>query len=306
MELLQLRYFRTAAKMENITNTAESLNISQPSLSKTIINLESELGVPLFDRVGRHIYLNTRGKLFYEKISDALDIIDSAKNIINESASTPGGEINLLILAASRAIPGLIKAFLTEYPQIHIKLHQQVHHDLRYSEEYDFSISATPMDYSQLEILPLLTEKIVLAVPVSHPLAKRQIINLREAASCDFITYSRGPSIRILFDSLCYMSGFTPKIKCESDGVNTLLDLISGGFGVALLPRDTVLGFGAEEVIPVSIDNPAANRTINLSWRKEKYMSKACALFKQHCISYFREHILKNKTAGLQPIDYMQ
>jgi DNA-binding transcriptional LysR family regulator len=305
MELLQLRYFRTVAKTENITNAAESLNISQPSLSKTIINLESELGAPLFDRIGRHIYLNTRGKVFYEKINDALDIIDSAKNIINEAAAAPGGEVNLLILAASRVIPDLIKAFLTDYPQIRIKLHQQIHHDLRYSEEYDFSISATPMDYSQLEILPLLTEEIVLAVPVSHPLAKKQIINLRETASYDFITYSRGPSIRILFDSLCYMEGFTPKIRCESDGVNTLLSLISGGFGIAVLPRDTLLGFGTEKVVPVSINNPAANRTINLSWRKEKYMSKACTLFKQHCISYFREHILLNGTDKSLSIAYL-
>lgn len=305
MELLQLRYFRTVAKMENITNAAESLNISQPSLSKTIINLEMELGVPLFDRVGRHIYLNTRGKLFYEKINDALDIIDSAKNIINESASAPGGEVNLLILAASRVMPDLIKTFLIEYPQIRIKLHQQIHHDLRYSEEYDFSISATPMDYSQLEILPLLTEEIVLAVPVSHPLAEKRTIKLHEAALYDFITYSRGPSMRVLFDSLCYMAGFTPKIRCESDGVGTLLSLISDGFGLALLPRDTLFGFDTGKVILVSIDNPAANRTINLSWRKEKYMSKACTLFKHHCISYFREHIVMRKTDMSQSIEYM-
>jgi DNA-binding transcriptional LysR family regulator len=306
MELLQLKYFRMVAKTENITNAAENLNISQPSLSKTIINLESELGVPLFDRIGRHIYLNTRGKLFYEKISSALDTIDSAKNIINESAADPDGEVNLLILAASRVVPELIKAFLLKYPQIRIRLHQQIHHDLRYSEEYDFSISATPMDYSQLEILPLLNEEIVLAVPISHPLAKKRLINLREAACYDFVTYSPGPSIRVLFDSLCYMAGFTPKIRCESDGVNTLLSLISGGFGLALLPRDTLLGFDTEKVIPVSIDDPAANRTINLSWRKEKYMSKACTFFKQHCISYFREHIVIHKADKLQSIEYRQ
>jgi DNA-binding transcriptional LysR family regulator len=305
MELLQLRHFRTVAKMENITAAAESLNISQPSLSKTIINLELELGASLFDRIGRHIYLNTRGKLFYEKACDALDILDGAKNLIDESNESPRGEGNLLILAASWIMPEMIKDFMRKDPQIRINLHQQSHYDLRYSEEYDFSISATPMDYSQLETIPLHTEEIVLAVASSHPLADKGSIDLREAADCEFITYSRGPTLRVLSDSLCYMAGFTPKIRCECDSVNAMFTLVSGGLGVALLPVDTLVKGSKRDIVPVPLNNPMAKRTINLAWRSEKYMSKACTLFKQSCVSFFREHISR-QSPGPQPIGYNQ
>jgi DNA-binding transcriptional LysR family regulator len=292
MDLLQLKYFCIVAKMENITNAAEFLNISQPSLSKTIINLEYELGVHLFDRVGRHINLNARGKVFYSKIKDALEILNSAKSEIDESSESPGGEVNLLILAASSLAPELIKTFMSKYPQVHINLHQQIHHDLRYSEEYDFHISATPMDYSQLETVALLTEKVILAVPASHPLAGKPMVNLEETAQSDFITYSRGPSLRVLFDSLCYMAGFTPKIRCECDTLNILLSMISAGFGVSLIPANTLIR--SDNIVSIPINNPLAKRTVNLSWRKEKYMSKACMCFKQHCISFFREYIAAN------------
>ncbi|GHU88124.1 LysR family transcriptional regulator [Spirochaetia bacterium] len=303
MELLQLRHFRTVAKMENITNAAESLNISQPSLSKTIINLELELGASLFDRLGRHIYLNTRGKLFYEKICDALDILDGAKNLIDESTESSQGEVSLLILAASRIMPELIKDFMKKYPQIRLNLHQQTHYDLRYSEEYDFSISATPMDYSRLETIPLLTEEIVLGVASSHPLAGRGSIDLREAADCDFVTFSQGPSLRVLSDSLCYMAGFTPKIRCECDGVSALFTLISEGLGVALLPVETLVKGFKWDIVSLPLKNLPAKRTINLSWRSEKYMSKACTLFKQSCVSFFREHVSR---PGPQFIGYNQ
>lgn len=82
MELLQLRYFKDAAELENFSMVAKKNMVPQPSISKTIGKLEDELGVLLFDRQGKRIVLNDNGKFFYEKVSTALNNIDRALSIL--------------------------------------------------------------------------------------------------------------------------------------------------------------------------------------------------------------------------------
>jgi DNA-binding transcriptional LysR family regulator len=288
MELLQMRHFCTVAKLESITRAAETLNVSQPSISKTIINLETELGGPLFDRIGRRITLNSRGKIFYEKILDALYMIDNAYNHVDELTENPYGKINLLILAAAKFAPELVVGFLKKYPHIRVNLRQWYHYNLQYSWEFDFSISATPMDYSQHDYIPLLTEEIVLAVSSAHPLANMKVIDLKMAEPYEFVVISPGPSIRTLTDSLCYLAGFAPRIRCECDNMDTLISMITDGLCVALMAQDTLFNYYDAGLTGLSLNNSGAKRTVNLAWRKDKYFSKACSLFKDYCISYFR------------------
>jgi DNA-binding transcriptional LysR family regulator len=288
------------AKLENITKAAESLNISQPSLSKTIINLETELGGALFDRVGRHITLNVRGRIFYDKIQDALYMIDNAYNQVDELTENPYGRINLLILAASKMVPDLVGSFLRKYPYIRVNLRQWYHYNLRYSEEFDFSISATPMDYCQHEYVPLLTEEIVLAVSTNHPLAQMKLIDLKLAEPYEFVIISPGPSLRTLIDSLCYLAGFTPKIRCECDNMDTMLSMIAEGDCVSLIARDTFFNYHDTKIAALSLTNSGAKRIVNLAWRKDKYFSKASSLFKNYCISYVQDRF-GNLGTGSRP-----
>ncbi len=289
MELTQLRYFCAVVQHGSITAAAEALYVSQPALSKTIIHLERELGHPLFDRIGRRIHLNPRGRAFYERVKDALDLIDNAQSELIDLEETITGEVNLLVLAASSWMADLIVRFKRRYPAIRIHMHQQTRYDLRHSEQYDFCISATPMNYASLAVLPLLTEEIVLVASARHPLAGRESIDLAEAAEYDFVAYSRGPSLRELMDSLCYMAGFTPRIVLEGDSVETLLASIGAEIGVSLLPLRTFRNPADTGLAVVHLHQPAAQRTVNLTWSPDKYMPKACRLFRDFCQSYF-EH----------------
>jgi DNA-binding transcriptional LysR family regulator len=216
-------------------------------------------------------------------------MIDSAYNQIDELTENPYGRINLLILAAAKLAPDLMSGFLKKYPQIRVNLRQWLYYNLRYSEEFDFSISATPMDYSQHEHVPLLTEEIVLVVASTHPLAKMKLIDLQLAEPYEFIVISPGPSIRTLTDNLCYLAGFTPRIRCECDNMETMLSMIRDGSCVALLAQDTLLNYHKSGMTALSLSNSGARRTVNLAWRKDKYLSKACSLFKDYCIAYFRD-----------------
>ncbi|MDF2675156.1 MAG: LysR family transcriptional regulator, partial [Clostridiales bacterium] len=144
MELLQLRYFCTVVKYGNITKAAEELRISQPSLSKTISNLEKELGVTLFDRIGKHILLNDFGKAFYRRVSTGLNSIDDGLLELADMSNVQTGHVNLLILAASNLMPELFISFHSRYPHIKLHLKHPSRHELILSGDCDLCISATP------------------------------------------------------------------------------------------------------------------------------------------------------------------
>ena len=95
MELLQLRYFVHAARTENFSRTAAFFMVPQSSVSQTIKKLEGELGVQLFTRRGNRVFLNEKGRSFYEVVSAALSQIDAACGCLREVGETPEGELRL-------------------------------------------------------------------------------------------------------------------------------------------------------------------------------------------------------------------
>lgn len=111
MELLQLRYFCEVARRESVTKVAEELHVSQPSLSKTIKNLEQELGVVLFDRVKKRIVLNEQGKEFYDKVSKGLNLIDSAVDGLSVTPDSENGTISLIVKAGQCFFPPMYDLF---------------------------------------------------------------------------------------------------------------------------------------------------------------------------------------------------
>ncbi|MDF2484344.1 MAG: LysR family transcriptional regulator [Herbinix sp.] len=287
MELLQLKYFCEIAKQENITKAAGSLHVSQPSLSRTLSSLEAELGVSLFDRTGKYIRLNHHGRQYYEKIQEGLRLIDDAGLALKDSLNEPCGHINVLVLAASNVVPDLFIHFYKAYPNITLNLKQQSTHNILQAGDFDFAISATPADYTGLTNIKLMTEDLVLAVHVNHPLAKEREIELIDAAPYNFVTYSVGPSIRTLSDSLWLQAGFKPKIILESDSPSTYKLFIQSQMGIALLPYQTQRSLFSPMVIPIRIKYPACNRVINLSYPKNHYINRAGQLFIDFCVDFF-------------------
>ena len=116
MELLQFRYFLEAARYENLTRAADELHIAQPALSQSIMRLENELGVKLFDRRNHHVYLNDQGKLLRKRLIPLMESIDSLKDELWESVCSSEKTISLNFFAASQFITNCIIAFHPQFP----------------------------------------------------------------------------------------------------------------------------------------------------------------------------------------------
>ena len=149
MELSQLRYFKALAENGNLTQTASKLYLSPPALSASISNLEKELGVQLFDRVGRRMFLNRNGTLFLKRIDNALSILDYAKAEVSDIGSKNGSTVHVATTSPN-VFQNAFFSFWKEYPNYKIsheslRINQIDCKDLLY--KYDFLI-ASPMDFT--------------------------------------------------------------------------------------------------------------------------------------------------------------
>src|SRR5690625_4433593 len=126
MELRQIKYFIEVAKREHVTEAANALHVAQSAVSRQIFNLEEELGVDLFIREGRTVRLTRIGKMFLEQMEQAINVIDNAKQVVEEYIDPEKGTIHIGFSAslASYILPTAIYYFRKEYPQVNFELHQ--------------------------------------------------------------------------------------------------------------------------------------------------------------------------------------
>jgi DNA-binding transcriptional LysR family regulator len=290
MELLQLKYFQTVARLEHMTKAAEELHVAQPALSKTISRLEQDLGVPLFDRYKKKIRLNPYGKLFLKQVDTALTILDEGRRQVVDQAGLEQGRI-FLATTNHKCDAKLISSFLSIYPEVNLRLTQTTSHErkieLLQGGELDFCITSLPIDHPEIESIDFLTEEIFLVIPSNHHLSSRSSILLHEVAEESFIGLHKKHSFRELTDRYCKSAGFKPKITCEVDNYTVVSDFVKAGMGIALLTE------GAKKkessLIYLPIDKPICQRTFQLLWWKNHYLSKAAHTFRDFLIQYYAD-----------------
>ena len=286
MELLQLRYFCVVAKHQNMTKAAAELMISQPALSKTIASLEKELGTPLFVRRNRSIFLNRAGEILYQKIDQSINLIDDTVSEIRELSNEPFGNVRLLVLSASSYMPGFYIAFHQRYPFIKLQLSNYIRYEHMFMYDCDFCITAdagfTPLAGNC--VVPILTERFVLAVQKQHPLAGRGSIHLKEAAPYPFVASNRREDLEFY----CLKAGFRPNIIAECDNGTTYEAFLRGGVGISVVPEITLGSVLPEDIVCIPLTYPVIERTISLTYDSRRRMSNAGQLFFQFCMEYFQ------------------
>ncbi|MDB5697835.1 MAG: gltC 1 [Alphaproteobacteria bacterium] len=293
----QLRYFMAAAKHEHLGRASEELELSQPALSRSILKLEEELGVQLFDRAGRGIRLNASGKILLRRIERAAAEFDDARRELEEHTSTLRRTISIGYLATFGVwlVPELVKRIRLLHPAVRFKLLESpspVLRDLLIAGEIDLCLSSPQFIDPLIEWRPLFREDLFALVPPDHRLAGRQSIDLVELADEPFVALKAGHGLRQTIEMLCHQAGFSPRIEFEGYEVATLRGLVGAGLGVTLAPKREVAVPTQAVTLPVA--NPCCQRPVGLSWRKNRWLSPDTLRF--------RDYILKNlHSRDLQP-----
>lgn len=294
MELLQLQYFLTVARMEHVTEAARSLHVTQSSLSKTIQRLEEDLGVPLFDRTGRKLRLNEYGSKFLCRVERALFELEQGKLELRDLSNPEHGTLELAVTTAS-TLPNILREFRKKRPdiQFHVQmLTTQEMVTLLHRGEVDFCLSSPPIQDDDIECQIVFIDPILVAVPRRHRLADRSIVSLTELKDESFVGVKKGYGTRDFVDAICKSAGFAPTYVYEGDEPARLIQLVEAEIGIAFIPstaRDS-----REQIKYLQVENHELVREIALLWHKSRYISRAAQEFREVVVDYFEA--LSNET----------
>lgn len=274
MELLQLKYFCDAAECENFSKTAEKNRVPTSNISQTVKRLETELGVQLFRRGPNKIALSDEGRVFYNGAKRALLALEEAIAGIAETGRDVGGEIKLLIRANRRILAIAIERFKNAFPRIQLSINHD--RDAAYSD-YSFIISDGSEQREHYTREPLITERMMLAVSKSHPLATRSEVALSELAEEGFICMSHGSSLADLSVAICRAEGFVPRVVINAEDPYYVRKYVEMGLGIALVPEISWRGMFSENTVFLNVGD--YKRTIYLYIQSDRVLSKVEKIF---------------------------
>ncbi|WAH37128.1 LysR substrate-binding domain-containing protein [Alicyclobacillus dauci] len=288
MQLQQLQYFCTVANMESFTKAAAHLSISQPALSRYIRSLEDELGVALFDRIGRSVRLNSFGRAFLFRIERALGEIATGLQEVRELDDPLSGTVafGFYLTFGFHLVPDIIGKFHQQYPQVEFKLHQnstQWIMDKLLSGEVDLCMTSPIEPRKGIAWRKLVEEELFVYLPIGHPLADRSSINLSELSNEFFISLKEGNAIRTQTEELCKSVGFTPVFRFEGEDVPTVASMVAAGLGATLIPAFS----GIKTIKQIPVLNPVCRREIALAWLEERKLAPSAELFRHFILHEF-------------------
>lgn len=290
MELLQLRYFQTVARYENMTRAAEELHIAQPSLSKTIGRLEEQVGTPLFDRRGKRIHLNDFGRVFLRHVDRSLHELEDGLREVTDLAGKERGSVTVGS-ATAKLLPNLIREYLVSDPGVKFRLFQVMQHSELQRQllqgEIDVCISSLPLEQEDICCVPLIGEEIYLAAPKGHRLAGRKSVKLKEIEDDPLIYYTAECGLRELMNRFCEQANFTPNIAFECTTSEITCSLVEAELALAFVPEYLWGRENTARLVRIHLEEPECRRSIWLSWRKDRYLTGAVCRFREFVMQYF-------------------
>lgn len=287
--LQQLKYFCELARTQQLTKTAEALSISQSTLSNTIISLEKQLGVQLFDRVGRSIQLNDLGREYYSYANEALVCLQNAQGAVENFKSGAQAKVTLALENAS-IWTTFVHDFCHRYKDYSISQVDCSCDSFRpalFNQETDFAIAGVgdfPMDGLNYEILR--EDDLYLCVPQNHPLAGEKSVHLAQLRNESVIRLPKSTGFRRFCDNLLKTAGVKYQSSIECDSVMRGR-LVEAGFGIAITTksgfRQHLLG---DNVLYIPISDDYSRRVIALFWNPRRRLSRAAEDMKKFFVDY--------------------
>ncbi len=266
MNFEDLRGIVAVTEHGHVGAAADALGISQSALTRRIQRIERELGATLFDRAGRALHLNDRGKSFIPRAKGMLADAAAARAEVARLMDPERGTVRLDFMHSlgTWLVPDLLGKYRAAHPNVDFVLHQGAAREL--VDRVQRGESDIALVGPKPEGLPwhrLEMQRLGLALPPGHPKSDATSARLADFAEEPFIGMLPGYGTRMLLDGLAAGAGFTPHLVFESMELTTVAGLVAAGLGVALIPvDDPYLRVGS--VVPL---DPPAYRELGFTWR---------------------------------------
>ncbi|MDJ0595727.1 MAG: LysR substrate-binding domain-containing protein [Pleurocapsa sp. MO_226.B13] len=243
--LHQLKVFETVARNGSFTRAAEELLITQPTVSSQVKQLTKAVGLPLFEQIGKSLYLTDAGQELLTTCQDIFERLNNFEMKVADLKGTKQGQLKLAVITTAKYfVPRLLGSFCQHYPGIDVALkvtnHQEIQQRMSDNKDDLYIVSNPPKD-TDLKSQPFLNNPLVVVARKDHPLTAKRNIDLYELNDQPFIMREQGSGTRDSIVKLFAERNISVKVKLELGSNEAIKQAISGGLGISILSEHCLI-----------------------------------------------------------------
>ncbi|MEM9767242.1 MAG: LysR substrate-binding domain-containing protein [Cyanobacteria bacterium P01_D01_bin.71] len=246
--LHQLKVFEATARHGSFTRAAEELYLTQPTVSIQVKQLTKAVGLPLFEQIGKRLYLTQAGQQLLETCQRVFEGLDQFEMAIADIKGMKQGQLRIAVITTAKYfVPRLLGPFCQRFPGIDISLkvtnHQHIQERMANNEDDLYIISQAP-EQPDLKIHPFLENPLVVIAPKNHPLVGKKNIPIRALNGEQFIMREPGSGTRQAVQTLFEENEVEVKVRLELGSNEAIKQAIAGGLGISVLSVHTIISEG--------------------------------------------------------------
>jgi DNA-binding transcriptional LysR family regulator len=302
-DLRRLQTFVTVSEQGTVSKAALLLRITQPAVSRQLRDLQDELGIKLFERVGRRLLLTGEGDQF---LKDCRSLLSHAASVRERAQSLRRGDTGVLKVAASpqmieNVFPSFLRRYAVRYPRVQVRPIEAYaidHVAMLERGDVHLAISVTQVDDQRFGSYLLPPLQVLAVWHSSLKFGRTNDMDIRRLANGPLLLVNSGFATRKVFDAACRLEHLEPDVFIESGATPTLIGLAEAGHGVAIVPSTVRVDRRKLRVACVSCRNKPLQVELAIIWEKRRPLPRYAAGFFESLAAYLREIFPFNPVAA--------
>ena len=288
----QLRAFVTVVDAGGIHRAAARLHLTQPALSRQIQALEADLGVPLFDRIGRRVQLTAEGE---DLLRRGRRLLSEAESFAARAGALRKGETGVLRVGAT---PQVLESTLAEFSKLYRQRHPGVELQLvedggtnlpNRLEHGDVLLTLMAVDDDRFNFRLLSPTYGLAVVSNKHGLGHRRTLDVTELADEPLLLLRGGFASRDWIEAAFSVAHLRPRVIMESAAPHTVIKLAASGYGIAVVPSTVQIPRGPIRAIPLVQDGKAIGRWLRVAWDPQRFLAPYAQHFVDELVPFCRQ-----------------
>ncbi|MGB1890408.1 MAG: LysR family transcriptional regulator [Candidatus Latescibacterota bacterium] len=293
MNLQHLRYFMAVARTGGFTPAAREMNVTQPTVSSGISELERVLNTQLFNRDSRHVELTGEGRLLMNYALQIEDLLDEMGEKLERGDMGPGGGFRFGAIDAAiiYLLPEILKRYMRENPGVELSAQvapsRYLVDDLL-TNRSEFAVISLPYSHPKIATMPLCADRMPLVVGGDHRFARQSRVNLEDVVKEPLLLFHADSVSRKIVDERLAEAGLQPGRVMEMRSPEAMRKLVEAGVGISFLPERVVAESVARgDLCKVEVRGVSFTRDIGIAWRRGRYFGPAIRLLLEQIVSTY-------------------
>lgn len=297
MEIRQLQYFIEIVRRKGFTAAAAALYTTQPGLTKSIKQLEDELGVCLIDRNKRVFKLTEEGQVFYERAQDICSRIDDLYSVMRDTSANVSGRVNIgTVTIASVFFRELEASFSSRFPDAYLNILEMTSREIKnavLAHRCDIGFAVLPVaekPNAALEIKVISSDAMVGVMHKEYPLAKQKHLTIEDLRDEPLLLFNDDYQPHQMLMDMCIRHGFRPKVVGTAPRAYLLMRMVSNRRGISILPQPYIEEYLVPELVSKPFQ-PPISRQLAIIYDRNRYMPRVVQELLKFSEAYFDKTI---------------